>query len=153
TSRYPDPAQDPRTPDVIAIGVPGTVFSGSGGKVAEHGGYSEQDLNVPIIVANPQLAPQNIHTPVKTQQIAPTILQFLGLNPLSLQAVVKEHVAVLPGSDVFFAPIDSPPLAKLNFGTNAIVQLRQGEADMQLLLVHTQPFTLEASSNLVNWSA
>jgi hypothetical protein len=150
--RYPDPLRDPRTPDLIAIGAPGTIFSGSGGKIAEHGGYSEQDLNVPIIISNPKLAPQTIKTPVKIQQLAPTILQLLGLNPFSLEAVVKEHVTDLPGFDAAFATIESPALAKLNFGTNAIVHLLQGEADFQVLLARTQTFVVEASSNLIDWA-
>jgi hypothetical protein len=152
TGRYPDPAHDPRTPDVIAIGVPGTIFSGSGGKIAEHGGYSEQDLNVPIIISNPKLTPRTIHIPVKTQQLAPTILQLLGLNPFSLQAVVQEHTTVLPGFDAAFANIESPLLASLNFATNAVVQLLAGQADFRTLLVRTQQFVVQASSNLVTWS-
>ncbi|HEV8543898.1 MAG TPA: alkaline phosphatase family protein [Verrucomicrobiae bacterium] len=151
TSRYPDPTRDSRTPDVIAIGVPGTIFSGSGGKIAEHGGYSEQDLNVPIIISNPKLAPQTIKVPVKTQQLAPTVLQLLGLNPFSLEAVLKEHTTVLPGFDAAFASIDSPALARLNLGTHAIIHLAQGQADFQLLLARSQSFVVETSSNLSNW--
>ncbi len=152
TTRYPDPTIDSRTPDVIAIGVPGTIFSGSGGKIAEHGGYSDQDLNVPIIIANPRLASQTIHVPVKTQQLAPTMLQLLGLNPFLLQAVVKEHVNVLPGFDAAFALIDSSPLVQLNLGTNALAHLVQGEADLQLLLMGNAAYTIEASTNLTNWT-
>jgi hypothetical protein len=37
-----------------------------------------------------------VDTPVETTQIAPTILQLLGLDPNSLQAVQKEHTQVLP---------------------------------------------------------
>ena len=33
---------------------------------------------------------------VQTTQIAPSILQLLGLNPQSLQAVQIEHTQVLP---------------------------------------------------------
>jgi hypothetical protein len=40
--RFPDPTIDPRTPDIIAIGNLGTIYSTSTGKVAEHGGFSDQ---------------------------------------------------------------------------------------------------------------
>ena len=35
---------------------------------------------------------------VETTQIAPTILDLLGLNPKALQAVVAEGTQVLPGA-------------------------------------------------------
>lgn len=152
TLRYPDPALDSRTPDVIAIGLPGTIFSGSGGKIAEHGGYSDQDLNVPLVIAHPKLTPRTIRLPVKTQQLAPTILQLLGLNPFALQAVLQEHTTVLPGFDAAFANIDSPLLASLNFGTNTVVQLPSGQADFQVLLVRTQQYVVQISTNLPVWA-
>jgi hypothetical protein len=34
-------------------------------------------------------------TPVETTQIAPTILQLLGLDPNALRAVQQEHTPVL----------------------------------------------------------
>jgi len=34
---------------------------------------------------------------VETKQVAPTILQMLGLNPNALDAVKQEGTAVLPG--------------------------------------------------------
>jgi len=41
-------------------------------------------------------AGQILSAPVKTTQIAPTILQLLGLDPNALQAVQIEHTAALP---------------------------------------------------------
>ena len=38
-----------------------------------------------------------IYQPVETTQVAPTILQLLGLDPNSLQAVQQEGTQVLPG--------------------------------------------------------
>jgi arylsulfatase A-like enzyme len=38
-----------------------------------------------------------IQTPVQTLDIAPTILQVLGLKPASLQSVQMEGTPVLPG--------------------------------------------------------
>jgi arylsulfatase A-like enzyme len=52
---------------------------------------------VAILVSNPKLKPRSIRTPVQTTQVAPTILQVLGIPPETLQAVTKEGTAVLPG--------------------------------------------------------
>ncbi len=41
-------------------------------------------------------SPKTITAKVETGQIAPTILQTLGLNPNALQSVVAEGTAVLP---------------------------------------------------------
>lgn len=150
--RFPDPETDPRTPDIIVIGTPGTVYSGSGGKVAEHGGFSEQDIIVPIIVSNPKLLAQTIKTPVQIKQLAPTMLELLGLNPFALQAVVQEHTTVLPGFDSAFLSIDSPLLSRLSFGTNAVVELRQGQAQVQLTATAIQAFVLESSTDLLVWN-
>ena len=37
-----------------------------------------------------------VHDAVETTQIAPTILELLGLNPNALQAVQIEHTPTLP---------------------------------------------------------
>jgi hypothetical protein len=87
---------DPRTPDVFGISQYGTVFTGGQGKIAEHGGANPQDLNVPIIVSGPPIKHQVATDPVKTTQIAPTILSLLGLDPNQLQAVQTEHTQQLP---------------------------------------------------------
>src|SRR5215470_2675298 len=92
------PAGDPRHPDIFGIVQHGVVYTGGHGKIAEHGGADRQDRNVPILVVAHGL--QNgrmISAPVETTQIAPTILNLLGLNPRELQAVRIEHTAVLPG--------------------------------------------------------
>jgi arylsulfatase A-like enzyme len=74
------------------------VYTGGKGKIAEHGGFDPQDRNVPILVMSPSVPHSNtIKAPVETIQIAPTILQMLGLNPGELQAVQIEGTKVLPG--------------------------------------------------------
>jgi hypothetical protein len=50
-----------------------------------------------MLLSNPSFQNANIWTSVQTAQIAPTILEALGLNPSSLQAVQAEGTAVLPG--------------------------------------------------------
>jgi hypothetical protein len=73
------------------------TYSGSTKKLAEHGGFSHDDTNVMMLLSNPNLQRQTVTSPVETMQIAPTILQALGLNPYALQSVVTEGTQVLPG--------------------------------------------------------
>jgi hypothetical protein len=91
------PGGDPRTPDIIVTPNVGVVYTGSASKQSEHGGFAHDDSNVMLLVSNPNLQPQTIHSFVETTQVAPTILAFLGLNPNSLQAVQMEGTQVLPG--------------------------------------------------------
>ncbi len=66
-------------------------------KIAEHGGFNEDDTHMMLPVANPRWWPTVVKTPVQTMQIAPTILRLLGLNPEWLQAVRLEKTRILPG--------------------------------------------------------
>ena len=61
------PSGDPRTPDIVITTNVGVIYTGGKKKVMEHGGF------------------------------APTIVQALGLDPESLQAVRIEHTQTLPG--------------------------------------------------------
>lgn len=91
------PNGDPRTPDIIVQPNVGVVYTGSAKKQAEHGGFAQDDTNVMILVSNPSLQAATVTSFVETTQVAPTILQALGLNPASLTAVQKEGTPVLPG--------------------------------------------------------
>jgi arylsulfatase A-like enzyme len=98
--RYNDPLVDSRTPDIIVVPTPGVIWAGKGsGKLAEHGGIATDDTNVALLVSNPSLPEKTIKTPVKTMQVAPTILKLLGLNPHALESVQKEKTDELPGFD------------------------------------------------------
>jgi Type I phosphodiesterase / nucleotide pyrophosphatase len=91
------PFGDDRAPDVIGIAQVGTVYTGGTGKVAEHGGDNPQDLDVALVVSGGDVPEgKTVTSSVKTIQIAPTILQLLGLNPSSLQAVQKQGTKALP---------------------------------------------------------
>ncbi|MDQ6807257.1 MAG: alkaline phosphatase family protein [Actinomycetota bacterium] len=91
------PVGDPRVPDLFGISKYGVVYTGKQGKIAEHGGANPQDRNVPIVVSGDPLAKHGlISAAVETTQIAPTILQLLGLDPSALRSVQIEHTAVLP---------------------------------------------------------
>ncbi|GAA1271266.1 alkaline phosphatase family protein [Kitasatospora nipponensis] len=88
---------DARVPDVFGLAQYGVVYTGGKGKVAEHGGAHADDLNVPLVVTGAG-TPQHVRSsaPVQTKQIAPTVLNLLGLDPQDLQAVRAEHTRVLP---------------------------------------------------------
>ncbi|HXZ02576.1 MAG TPA: alkaline phosphatase family protein [Stellaceae bacterium] len=90
------PEGDPRTPDIIVTPNVGVTYSGSSKKLAEHGGFSHDDTNVMMLLSNSGFDPRTVYTPVETAQIAPTILEALGLDPESLEAVRIEGTPVLP---------------------------------------------------------
>ena len=93
-----DPMHDSRIPDLVVIPNPGVVYSPPDDKsIAGHGGFSEDDTHVALLLSNPKLKPRSIRTPVQTAEVAPTILQVLGVAPEALQSVNKEGTTVLPG--------------------------------------------------------
>lgn len=103
-ARFNSPLVDPRTPDIIVQPIPGTIYSHSTAKVAEHGGFSADDTHVAMIVFNGHRGQNDqggreatVATPVNTDQVAPTILETLGLNYRQLDGVRLEHTHVLPG--------------------------------------------------------
>jgi Type I phosphodiesterase / nucleotide pyrophosphatase len=91
------PGGDPRTPDIIVIPNVGVVYTGSLKKQSEHGGFAHDDTNVMLLVSNPGIKTRTDTSFVETDQVAPTILQLLGLNPAALDAVRIEGTPVLPG--------------------------------------------------------
>ena len=87
---------DARVPNVVGVSQYGVVYTGKKHKIAEHGGDHSEDRNVPIVIAGPGVAANGYNTaPVETTEIAPTILQLLGINPNQLQAVKIEHTPSL----------------------------------------------------------
>ncbi len=87
---------DDRVPDVIGLSQTGMVYGGSKlSKVAEHGGHDEQDRHVGLIVYGKGVAAEEVRQAVDTQQVAPTILDILGLSPEALQAVRLEGTTSL----------------------------------------------------------
>jgi arylsulfatase A-like enzyme len=91
------PGGDPRSPDIIVIPNVGVVYTGSLKKQSEHGGFAHDDTNVMLLVSNPGIKTRTDTSFVETDQVAPTILQLLGLNPAALDAVRIEGTPVLPG--------------------------------------------------------
>jgi len=94
--KFRDPLTESRTPDILVRPTYGTIYTGSTAKNAEHGGFNYSDVNVGLIVSNPDFAAQVVKTPVTTAQVAATLLQALGIDPSELDAVRKEGTAVLP---------------------------------------------------------
>src|SRR5262249_12163595 len=92
-----DPRRDSRVPDIIVQPELGVIYTKSQAKNAEHGGFSEDDTHVALLVADGRDTPRTIKVPVQTAQIAPTILWMLGLDPDALRAVRSEGTGLLPG--------------------------------------------------------
>jgi hypothetical protein len=99
---FPDPLEDSRVPDMILTGVAGAAFGNPHpadhvGFIAEHSSFAREDTNVPLLLSNPGLKPALIRTLLSTTEVAPTILQALGLDPQALEAVRTEKTRSLPG--------------------------------------------------------
>ena len=88
---------DPRTPDIVVIPNVGVVYTTGDKKQSEHGGFAWDDTNVMLLVSNPQIQARTLHSFVETAQVAPTILELLGLDADALDAVRQEGTPVLPG--------------------------------------------------------
>jgi arylsulfatase A-like enzyme len=97
TQGFGDPKTDPDVPDIIIVPELGVVYTTSNAKIAEHGGFSDDDRNVACFASSPFLKKQTFTQSVSTAQIAPTILKALGLDPKELDSVKKSGVTVLPG--------------------------------------------------------
>jgi hypothetical protein len=105
---FGNPATDSTTPDIIVTLKPGFIWVGNAThftfKRAEHGGFSDDDTHVALIVSGGALAKDVRGTTedgaVKTTQIAVTALDALGLDPNKLEGAVKEHTQALPGTGI-----------------------------------------------------
>jgi len=53
-----------------------------------------------LLLSFPSFHPMTVHAEVGTAQVAPTILEALGLNPSALVAVRSEGTAVLPANQL-----------------------------------------------------
>lgn len=97
TQRFGLPANDSRLPDLIARVKPGVLFADKDNKAAEHGGDGVDDRHVALLVAGGRIKPAVVADRVGTQQVAPTALEALGLDPGLLDAVRVEQTSALPG--------------------------------------------------------
>lgn len=94
-NKFNNPAVDPRTPDIVLKVNTGVIFTG-GSKLSEHGGFNEDDVHTALLVSLDGLEHAVVKSSVLNQQVAPTILRALGLDPDKLEAVRKEQIPVLP---------------------------------------------------------
>jgi hypothetical protein len=94
TPMYGDPFHNSRVPDFIAVTQHGFICTG-GSKLAEHGGFSDDDRNVALLLSAPGIRPEIVENLVYTTQIAPTILSALSLDVNKLMAVHTEGTQIL----------------------------------------------------------
>lgn len=80
----------------MAIKRHGLIYAGAT-KLAEHGGFANDDRNVALLVLNPSITAAVVEHSVETRQIAATILNVLGINPKELDGARKENSKALPG--------------------------------------------------------
>jgi hypothetical protein len=99
TALYPDPLTDSRTPDIVLLPIPGTVYTTSASKIADHGGRSEDDVHVALLVSNPSMPRKTIDELVETRQIACTILNALDMDCGGLMSEQTEPSTFLPHSN------------------------------------------------------
>ncbi len=95
SNKWNDAGDDPRTPDIVLKVNTGVIFTG-GPKIAEHGGLNEDDIHTALLVSFADLNPSVVKSAVLNQQVAPTIVKALGIDPNELGAVRKEQIPVLP---------------------------------------------------------
>ena len=94
-NKFNDPGSDPRTPDIVLKVNTGVIFTG-GSKIAEHGGFNEDDVHTALLVSLVGMEPATVKAAVSNQQVAPTIVKALGYEPSELRAVQLEQIHVLP---------------------------------------------------------
>jgi arylsulfatase A-like enzyme len=96
---FPDPLTDSRTPDIILMPKSGTVYTTSLTKIADHGGFGDDDVRVGLLVSQPSMSSKTINDRVETRQIACTILKALALSCDDLDSQQMEPSTFLPHSN------------------------------------------------------
>jgi hypothetical protein len=127
------PPLDPRTPDIIVQPNIGAIYSTSSKKQAEHGGFAFDDTNVMLLVSNPSIKAKTVTSFVETMQVAPTILQALGLDP-ELDAVQKRRHAGFAGVDLPAAGTVDAVAAGGGFGSRLYSISSKIESPLERLL-------------------
>ena len=93
---YGNPFGNNQTPDFIAVTIHGLIYT-HGTKLAEHGGFANDDRNVALLVSNPSIIGAINNDDVETRQIAATMLDVLGINSKELKGARRENSKPLPG--------------------------------------------------------
>ncbi len=89
-----------RTPDIVLLPIPGTVYTTSVTKIADHGSFYDNDTHVALLVSHGSIQHSTISDPVETRQIACTILTSLNLNCGDLMSQQTEPSGPLPVTNV-----------------------------------------------------
>jgi hypothetical protein len=97
--RYNTPEADPRMPDILLQGKSGILWTPRTAALSGHGGLSDEDVHVAVLISGPGLDGRTDKTEVPTTQIAPAILKSLGMEKFGLQALHQEHTPAIP--DIF----------------------------------------------------
>ncbi|VVE36566.1 type I phosphodiesterase/nucleotide pyrophosphatase [Pandoraea iniqua] len=87
---------DSRVPDIAIETKYGVIYT-HGSKIAEHGGFHDDDRHVALLISRPDIQAKEIDASVSTRQVAPTLLRALALKPTALDAVRREGTTSLPG--------------------------------------------------------
>jgi len=112
---FADPSTDARVPDLILLPTPGTVYVAPvfikdpvtgvvlagplWTKIADHGGFGDDDVRVALLVSNSLLPQKTINDQVETRQIACTILKAFTLDCAALDSQNVEPSKFLPNSN------------------------------------------------------
>jgi predicted AlkP superfamily pyrophosphatase or phosphodiesterase len=99
TALFADPAIDSRTPDIVLVPEFGTVYTTAATKIADHGGFGEDDVHVALMVSQRSLQRRTISDAGETRQIACTILTALALSCDRLDSQQLEPSTFLPYSN------------------------------------------------------
>ena len=92
------PQQDPRAPDIVLQPDANTIYAPAGTTpIAAHGGLSDWDTHVALLISGPGLTGRTDPTWVPTTQLGPLLLRALGMEKFDLDALHREHTPALPG--------------------------------------------------------
>lgn len=94
---FGNPTIDPAVPDIIIQPQLGVIYTTSKSKIAEHGGGSSDDRHVACFFSNPGLKNTIVSAGGETKQVAPSILNALGIDPNKLQGAVAEGTKPFAG--------------------------------------------------------
>jgi len=92
--------------------------------VKEHGGFNEDDTHVAILLSHPDFDRLSINAAVATTQIAPTILEALGLDPNANHMSRRSALSPLDLNPVAAEFDGRSPCSDMRYRASAISQSR-----------------------------
>jgi hypothetical protein len=70
---WANPATDALIPNIAVSTIPGTIYTGKNKKIAEHGGFSQEEQNVALMVSGASVPARTIIDRVYTMQARPCL--------------------------------------------------------------------------------